>query len=69
MRGMMSRMKSSSFEHCVQVSCIENISLPSYISCVNWGKLGQRNGIYIHGIRVVMGVRGIVIVGRSSSLA
>ena len=35
----------------------------------NRGEFGQRDGIYIHGIWVVMGARGSIIVGRGSSLA
>ena len=35
----------------------------------NRGEFGQRDGIYIHGIWVMMGARGRVIVGRGSSLA
>ena len=33
------------------------------------GEFGQRDGIYIHGIWVVMGARGSIIMGRGSSLA
>ena len=32
------------------------------------GEFGQRYGIYVHGIWVMMGVRGSIIVGRGSSL-
>ena len=34
----------------------------------NRGEFGQRDGIYIHGIWVMMGARGSIIVGRGSSL-
>ena len=34
----------------------------------NRGEFGQRDGIYIHDIWVVMGARGSIIVGRGSSL-
>ena len=32
------------------------------------GEFGQRDGIYIHDIWVMMGARGSIIVGRGSSL-
>ena len=34
----------------------------------NRGEFGQRDSVYIHGIWVVMGARGSIVMGRGSSL-